>query len=97
LLKINSPVKKKLKISKQRGVNMSASINGIWVENKLKVSTPKMKVEVDKDNRITLDLVNMTKAEQDDIINSIVKVIYNDNYRVKQILGGVRVYAPRSI
>jgi hypothetical protein len=40
-----------------------------------KENTPKMKVDVDSNNKVKLELVNMSKAEQNRIINGTVKLI----------------------
>lgn len=72
----------------------NSRIKGLWYDKSCNVSTPKMKVDVDKNNRVKLELLNMSKAEQDEIINTTVKPIYGDNFSVEAILGGVRIYAP---
>jgi hypothetical protein len=67
---------------------------GVWYENDGKITTPKMKIDIDNENRIKLELLNMSRADQNEIIEDTVKPIYGDDYRVESIIGGVRVYAP---
>lgn len=72
----------------------NSGLKGFCYDKNGKISTPKMKVDVDKNNRVKLELINMSKAEQDEIIDTTVKAIYGDNFSIEAILGGVRIYAP---
>ena len=75
---------------------MEVALKGLWHETTNKVTTPKVKLNMYKDNIFEVDLVNMSKAERDEIIDDLTE-LFNGKVTTVAILGGVRLYATTNL